>query len=43
MYELKDFTAARKYLQEAERLVAAGKTYPEHAEALALLARIPAE
>ena len=41
MYELKDFSAARKYLQEAEKLVSGGKAYPEHAEAMALLAKIP--
>ena len=41
LFELKDFAAARKHLEETEKLVAAGRTYPEHKDALALLARLP--
>ena len=41
LYELKDYAGARKALEAAEKLVTSGKTYPEQAQAAALLARIP--
>jgi tetratricopeptide (TPR) repeat protein len=41
LYELKDYAGARKALEAAEKQAQSGKTYPEQAQAAALLAKLP--
>ena len=41
LYQIRDYAGARKALEAAEKLASAGRSYPEQADASALLAKLP--